>query len=99
MAIEDAEVRRKMCGEGCARTVFVDDYDDRRREVHETPEQKLKGAIIKLGEVVSAPSNNFTFELLTPIPLRTRLRSFLASRNKYETMCQSTSPTSQRRFV
>ncbi|KAF9457993.1 MIF4G like-domain-containing protein [Collybia nuda] len=28
-----------------------DDYDDRRREVHETPEQKLKGAILKLGEV------------------------------------------------
>lgn len=39
--------------------MFADDYDDRRREVHETPEQKLKGAIIKLGEVVSAPSNHF----------------------------------------
>lgn len=66
MAIEDAEVRRKMCGEGCARTVFVDDYDDRRREVHETPEQKLKGAIIKLGEVVSAPSNHFHLRTSDP---------------------------------
>ncbi|KAF5372027.1 hypothetical protein D9615_008085 [Tricholomella constricta] len=28
-----------------------DDYDDRRRESYETPEEKLKTAIIKLGEV------------------------------------------------
>ncbi|KAG6919498.1 hypothetical protein DXG01_005087 [Tephrocybe rancida] len=28
-----------------------DDYDDRRREPYETPEEKLKTAIIKLGEV------------------------------------------------
>jgi nuclear cap-binding protein subunit 1 len=29
------------------------DYHDRRQEVFETPEQKLRTAIIKLGEVVS----------------------------------------------
>ena len=29
-----------------------DDYDDRRREYHETPEEKIKTAIVKLGEVV-----------------------------------------------
>ncbi|KAF8629608.1 hypothetical protein AX15_003350 [Amanita polypyramis BW_CC] len=30
---------------------FRDDYDDRRREFHETPEEKIKGAIVKFGEV------------------------------------------------
>ena len=29
------------------------DYHDRRQEVFETPEQKLRTAIVKLGEVVS----------------------------------------------
>jgi nuclear cap-binding protein subunit 1 len=32
--------------------VCIDDYDDRRRD-YETPDDKLKAAIIKLGEVVS----------------------------------------------
>lgn len=32
--------------------VCIDDYDDRRRD-YETPDDKLKTAIIKLGEVVS----------------------------------------------
>lgn len=38
----------------CRNTVviFSDDYDDRRREFHETPEEKIRTAIIKLGEVV-----------------------------------------------
>lgn len=29
-----------------------EDYDDRRREYHETPEEKLRATIIKFGEVV-----------------------------------------------
>jgi hypothetical protein len=50
------EVRRKIL-KGClsARSSRIDDFDshDRRREVYETPDQKLRLAIIKLGEVVS----------------------------------------------
>ncbi|PFH50582.1 hypothetical protein AMATHDRAFT_144777 [Amanita thiersii Skay4041] len=30
---------------------YREDYDDRRREIHETPEQKIKSVIIKFGEV------------------------------------------------
>ncbi|KAF5363779.1 hypothetical protein D9756_000886 [Leucocoprinus leucothites] len=36
---------------GGYRRRYRDDYDDRRREVVETPEEKLKTAIIKFGEV------------------------------------------------
>ncbi|GLB33280.1 putative MIF4G like protein [Lyophyllum shimeji] len=38
-------------GRGGYRRRHRDDYDDRRRESYETPEQKLRTAIIKLGEV------------------------------------------------
>lgn len=50
------EVRRKIF-EQCPSAVSscLDDTDlhDRRREFYESPEQKLKVTIIKLGEVVS----------------------------------------------
>jgi nuclear cap-binding protein subunit 1 len=50
------EVRRKIT-EDCLNpgSQCVDDFDlhDRRREAFESPEQKLKSVILKLGEVVS----------------------------------------------
>lgn len=40
------------------------DYQDRRQpEVYETPEQKIRTAIIKLGEVVSHEVNSFSSAL------------------------------------
>ncbi|KAM6495489.1 MIF4G like domain containing protein [Amanita muscaria] len=36
---------------GGGRRRYRDDYDDRRREYHETPEEKLRLSIIKFGEV------------------------------------------------
>jgi hypothetical protein len=40
------------------------DYHDRRQEVFETPEQKLRTAIIKLGEVVCLTSCTFITEFV-----------------------------------
>lgn len=34
----------------------TDDWEDRRRDVTESPEEKIKNAIIRMGEVVSIPA-------------------------------------------
>ena len=59
--------RRRYRGENTAdgwfrpTTIFADDYDDRRRDVYESPEEILRTAIIKLGEVVSIPLVSCSF--------------------------------------
>jgi hypothetical protein len=62
---DDAEVRPISLGQitGLSTTVPIDpdyDYHDRRQEVFETPEQKLRTTIIKLGEAVSSFNPAFT---------------------------------------
>lgn len=54
-AVEDGrtEVRLTKISRSGSRTLCADDYDDRRRDVYESPADKLKAAIIKFGEVVS----------------------------------------------
>jgi hypothetical protein len=56
-----------------------DDYDhhDHRREAQESPDQKLKAAIIKFGEVVRLPY--FRITPFTTTAHRTQNKSFLSS--------------------
>jgi hypothetical protein len=56
-----------------------DDYDhhDHRREAQESPDQKLKTAIIKYGEVVRFPYLRIT--LFTTTAHRMQNKSFLSS--------------------
>jgi hypothetical protein len=70
----------------------TDDYDDRRRDVYESPADKLKTAIIKFGEVVSARR---TTTLRAAVHLLSRMpwRNFRGWRSIYAIQLLSSSPT------